>query len=370
MVVLMKKIDTKKNLRKKDFQKWALELKERTKELECLYDISKIVEKQGSLEETMHKIVNLIPASWQYPEITCARITLKGKTYKTASFKMTQNCQSCNIITNGDNIGRLDICLLKKKYNNIETQFLKSERKLLSALSERIGQIVERKQIGDELKRSHEKLRELFEHLENVREEERKNIAHDIHDELGQALTALKIDIGWLHKNLHKDKEALLEQTSSMIKFVDTTVQNMQRIVLNLRPVLLDDFGLSAAILWYTEDFEKRSRIKCKITLTPDKLIIDKSRAILIFRIYQELLTNIIRHSKATRVTIQMIKKTDRLILDIKDNGRGITEQQIFSHKSFGLLGVKERINFWAGTLKITGTSGKGTKINIELPLK
>ncbi len=139
---------------------------------------------------------------------------------------------------------------------------------------------------------------------------------------------------------------------------------------MNLRPVLLDDFGLSAAILWYTEDFEKRSGIKYKILLTPNKIIIDKQLSILIFRIYQELLTNITRHAKATSVKIQMIEKPDKLILDIEDNGRGITEKKISSHKSFGLLGVKERIHFWGGTLKIIGTPGKGTKINIELPLK
>ncbi len=355
---------------KKDFQKWAVELKERTKELECLYSISKIVEKQGSLEKTMHKIANLIPSSWQYPKITCARIVLEGKEFKTGNFKKTRYIQSSDIIINGNKIGKLEVYYLEKRPQNEEGPFLRAERNLLNAVSARLGQIIERKKVGDELKESHKKLRELFEHLENVREEERKNIAHDIHDELGQALTALKMDIGWLNKNLHKDNESLLEQTSSMIKFVDMTVQNMQRIALNLRPVLLDDFGLSAAILWYTEDFGKRSGIKCKITLTPDKIIIDKRRSILIFRIYQELLTNIIRHAKAASVKIQMIKKTDRLILDIKDNGRGITEQQISSHKSFGLLGVKERIHFWGGALEITGAPGKGTKINIELPLK
>ncbi|MBU4122764.1 sensor histidine kinase, partial [bacterium] len=315
-------------------------------------------------------ITNLIPSSWQYSKSTCARIVLEGKVFKTANFKKTKYMQCSDIIVDRNVIGTLEVYYLEKKPQSEEGPFLKAERNLINALSERLGGIIERKKVGDELKKSHKKLRELFEHLETVREDERKNIAHDIHDELGQSLTALKVDIGWLNKNLHKDKDLLLEQTSSMLKFIDTTVQNMQRIVLNLRPVLLDDFGISAAVLWYTEDFEKRSGIKCKISLKPNEIIIDKNRSILIFRIYQELLTNVIRHAKATSVKIQMIKKTNRLILDIEDNGRGITEQKIFSHRSFGLLGVKERIHFWGGKLQITGTPDKGTKINIELPLK
>ncbi|MBU2528151.1 sensor histidine kinase [bacterium] len=366
----MEKRTLKKNIQEKDLYKWALALKERTKELECLFGISRIVEKQFTLEETMRKITNLIPSSWQYSKSTCARIVLEGKVFKTANFKKTKYMQCSDIIVDRNVIGTLEVYYLEKKPQSEEGPFLKAERNLINALSERLGGIIERKKVGDELKKSHKKLRELFEHLETVREDERKNIAHDIHDELGQSLTALKVDIGWLNKNLHKDKDLLLEQTSSMLKFIDTTVQNMQRIVLNLRPVLLDDFGISAAVLWYTEDFEKRSGIKCKISLKPNEIIIDKNRSILIFRIYQELLTNVIRHAKATSVKIQMIKKTNRLILDIEDNGRGITEQKIFSHRSFGLLGVKERIHFWGGKLQITGTPDKGTKINIELPLK
>jgi len=230
--------------------------------------------------------------------------------------------------------------------------------------------VTERVQAEEELKRSQEELRNLAEYLQSVREKERTSIAREIHDELAQALTALKMDISWLSKKLPKDQKTLLEKTRAMTKLTDTTIKTVKRISTELRPGLLDDLGLAAAIEWQAEEFKNRTGITYKLTIDPEEITLDPDRSTAIFRIFQETLTNIARHAKATMVTASLKEKDDKLELRVRDNGKGITKEQISDPQSFGLMGIRERAKSWGGEVKISGRPGKGTTVIVRMPIR
>lgn len=234
--------------------------------------------------------------------------------------------------------------------------------------------VTERQRAKEELERSHQQLRELAAHVQSAREEERRMVAREVHDELGQALTALKMDLSWLQSKLSKatdvvPRSVVLDKMASMSGLVDGTIQSVQRISAALRPSVLDDFGLLAAIEWQTEEFEKRTGIKCSLNLAAGDLRLDESRSTAVFRILQETLTNVARHAQATRVSISLKKEDGNLILRVRDNGRGITETEISSAGSLGILGIRERAHILGGTVLIAGVPGKGTTVTAAIPL-
>lgn len=226
------------------------------------------------------------------------------------------------------------------------------------------------KRICDEekIRKTSEELRKLTAHLQSVREEERKHIAREIHDELAQLLTALNMDLFWLHGKLPKAHKPIHEKTASMLKLIDKILQTVSKISSELRPGLLDDLGLQEAMEWQADEFQKRTGIKCKFTFNAYN-IIDQDRATTVFRIFQETLTNVVRHAKATSVAVSLEEKSHKLILEVKDNGRGITEGEITNPDAFGLIGIRERVYNWKGKVKISGKPDKGTTITVSIPL-
>jgi len=229
--------------------------------------------------------------------------------------------------------------------------------------------ITERKKAEKELKKSREQLRDLAMHLQLIREEERTHIAREIHDELGQSLTALKLELYSLKKGLPQNQQSLVEKTNSMLKLINTTSQAVQRISTNLRPGLLDDLGLPAAIEWQLEEFGNRTGIACELELSPKDIVLDQALSTTIFRIFQETLTNIARHANATRVTVSLKREDNNLVLEVRDNGKGITKRQIADPKSFGIIGIRERLNPWGGKFEIKGVRNKGTRVKVSIQL-
>jgi PAS domain S-box-containing protein len=230
-----------------------------------------------------------------------------------------------------------------------------------------MSDITERKRIEDELQKSREQLRNLSGYLESVRERERTNIAREIHDELAQALTALKMDLSWLDHRLPSDPQSLIEKTKSMNNLIDSTIHTVKRISAELRPGILDDLGLVAAIEWQAEEFQNRTGIRCRITVDPDDVTVDQDRATAIFRIFQETLTNVARHARATRVSVNLKERAGKLTLRVKDNGIGITEEQISDPRSFGLIGMQERVIPWNGKISFKGIPDKGTTVIVRV---
>ncbi len=231
--------------------------------------------------------------------------------------------------------------------------------------------VTERHQVEKELIRSQWELRRLSQHLQDVREREGKRIALEIHDELGQVLTALKIDISYLSKKFlknSKDKRQFIEKTRSMSELIDKTIKKVQKISAELRPGLLDDLGLIPAIEWYAQEFQDRTKIEYKDNLDCDGVDLDADCATAIFRIFQEALTNVARHSGASKVKVSLKKIDGQLELEISDNGKGILEKDVFSPNSLGFMGMRERIRPFGGELKLHSPENGGTILSVTIP--
>jgi PAS domain S-box-containing protein len=228
---------------------------------------------------------------------------------------------------------------------------------------------VTEKHIADEkLKESFNAIRELTEHLHNIREQERAHMAREIHDELGQLLTVLKMDVSWLNKRVDTSEPAIREKFSELIEMLDTTVKTVRRIASELRPTLLDDLGLVAAMEWHLEEFEKRSGISKEFNTSVTEVAIADSMKIGLFRILQESLTNVARHSQAQKVNVGLDKNNGHIILKIADNGKGFDTKRS-TKKTLGLLGMKERTEMMGGEYHITSKPGEGTVVEVKVPV-
>jgi PAS domain S-box-containing protein len=232
-----------------------------------------------------------------------------------------------------------------------------------------VTDITDRKEAEEQLKNSREQLRNLSQHLESIREEERTNSAREIHDELGQLLTALKIDISWVSRRLPKAEPSLVDKIGTMYELVDDAIQTVKRISSELRPGLLDDLGLAAAIEWQVQELRKHTDIDFEFRMSPKEITLDRDRSTALFRICQEALTNVVRHANATKVKLSLQKNQGRILFRISDNGKGIEEKQLSDPKALGLIGMRERARFWGGEVKISGTPGKGTTVAVSIPL-
>lgn len=250
----------------------------------------------------------------------------------------------------------------------LETRLTQLTSQLLAANARLEREIADRLSKEEEFHRSTEQLRELSARLQSVREEERTHIARAIHDELGQALTGLKMDVAWLQKHLDQPQPALLQKTQAMSDLIDITVQTVRRISTELRPGILD-LGLVATIEWQLQEFQMRSGIEGNLISAPEETALDADGATTVFRIFQEILTNVVRHAQATQVVVILDESAEYLMLQVRDNGRGITDSQIHSPKSIGLLGMQERARLRAGHIHFDGSPDQGTVVTVRIPL-
>jgi two-component system, NarL family, sensor histidine kinase UhpB len=234
--------------------------------------------------------------------------------------------------------------------------------------------ITEQTIAAEKIQRSHENLRALSDRLQSVREEERTQIAREIHDELGQILTAIRMDLSWLANKLHElapqFNGIFQTHTSSMTTLVDSAIHTVRKISTELRPQILDDLGLVAAIEWQAHEFQTRTGINCTFISNVEDIRLDRKQATALFRILQESLTNIARHAKATKTRITLSAHIDAILLEIIDDGIGIEEEEITNIKSLGLLGMHERTVLLGGIFSIQNTpEGRGTMVSVQLPL-
>lgn len=210
----------------------------------------------------------------------------------------------------------------------------------------------------------------LANHLEKTREQERKNMAREIHDEIGHALTSLKLDMNLLIKKKFMREEMLISRLNSMMKHIEDTIKTVQQISAQLRPSILDHFGLIAAIEWQAKEFQRQTTIRCKYSLPDEDIEIPENKTIAIFRIFQEILTNIARHSQATRVDINLTIENNILELQVSDNGIGIKKEYLNSPTSLGLIGMHERAKLIGGKLTLNSVINVGVTITLSVAIK
>lgn len=239
-----------------------------------------------------------------------------------------------------------------------------------------VHDITDRKQAEVALRNNEEqlrhylgKVRRLSMHMETIREDERAHIARNIHDELGQMLTALHFDLEWLKNRLPESAKECIQKIAEMNGHVTSTKETIHRITADLRPRLLDDLGLVPAMIWQTKEFARRVGIPCRFNPEGSMDYVTGVHATAIFRILQEALTNVARHSDATMVQVYFRHECGQTILEIIDNGKGILPEQLDSEQSFGLMGVRERVQMCDGDVEIMGQPGKGTTIRVSMPV-
>jgi PAS domain S-box-containing protein len=233
-----------------------------------------------------------------------------------------------------------------------------------------IRNITERKKAENELNSSYKAIRKLTSHLQNAREEERTHIAREIHDELGQQLTVLKMDVSWLIKKIKNlENTQLNDKAIEIVSMLNDTVNTVRRISSDLRPVLLDDLGLAAAIEWHLQEFGKRSGIKTEFLTLESTIEIPRATATGLFRIYQESITNIARHAEATEVMVELFIEDKVITMAITDNGKGFDVTSIGKKKTLGVLGMQERTVMMGGTFRIRRNLQKGMKVEVHVPI-
>ena len=236
-------------------------------------------------------------------------------------------------------------------------------------------ELIQRKQIEERLRASRQELRALSGRIQSAREEERTRISRELHDEMGQALTGLKYNLIWLMARADDipDEEmrcAVRDKQDSMVQLIDSTIQSLRRIATELRPGVLDRLGLAAAIEWQMDEFQSHTGISCVLTSCPEHIELATDRATAVFRIFQELLTNVARHSHADSVSTSLETTAGELLLHLHDNGIGISESSILNEQSLGLLGMRERALLFGGDFNIRGVHGEGTTILVRIPIQ
>ncbi|MGD2125284.1 MAG: PAS domain S-box protein [Desulfobacteraceae bacterium] len=399
---------TERKRAEKALQKANDDLEERIKELNCLYGISKLLEKrESSLEEIIEGLLNLIPSSWQYSGVTCARVILEGQEFKTENFRETIWKQTSDIVVHAKRAGMLEVFYLEERPAGDEGPFLEEERNLLDAIAERLGRIIERVQAEEALRRAHDELedrvrartaelsranqnlqreinerqqaetalrrseaalRHLSSRLLTAQEEERKRIALELHDSIAQRLAAIKFSLESKLDQMGESPPPPGISVEEIISMVQIGIEETRRIMTNLRPSMLDELGIISTIHWHLREFERvygaislRKRIDIQEEEFPDPL------KIVIYRILQEATSNIARHSEADLISLDLRRKGNAIEMCIQDNGVGFEVDEVLSkvssEKGLGLMGMKERTEYSGGSFSIESRKGEGTII-------
>jgi len=472
--------------------KRAHDLKERIKELNCLYGIANLVETAGlRLAEIIQGTVDLIPAAWQWPEIACARATLEGQEYRTDNFQETAWKLSADIVVHGVAAGTLEVCYLTQASQTDRSPFLKEESDLISAIVQRLGRIIERIRAQEALRESEERYRSFVEHFQGIafrrnldftpkfclchgaveeitgyteeecaaemprwdqvihpddladvyksterliavpdypvdrqyrivrkdgqvrwvrelvqnvyddsgrpafvqgalyditerkraeerslrlarqlvsaQEEERRHISRELHDELGQALTFLRIQLGLMQNDLGPQSESFLKRMSEAVVLTDATIERMRVLAQDLRPPGLDAVGLNLTLEGFCRTFARRTGLS--VDYTGEELrALPEAANISFYRYLQEALTNVAKHAHASHIQVKLSRDNGEISLSVEDDGRGFCRQAQESSSGLGLLGVRERLESLGARLEIESWPGQGTRLSALMP--
>lgn len=312
-----------------------------------------------------------------------SQIVVSGRYTRFGELRGPLECQACvaiPLLLDGQVLGGMVLELAEPR------EFKEDEQEFLLTLGRQCAQALERARLyvearkhnaeleqnvrkrTAELENSQIQLRNLSARMTAMREEERARLSREIHDELGGSLTAMKITATQIRRG-YPDDETLQTQSKNLLELIDDTIQKVRQIATDLRPSILDDFGLLAALEWQLQEFQRRSEIECQLLPSTKEVVVDRDSATAIFRIFQETLTNVARHAQATRVVVSLEQAANYLLLSVQDNGRGISTKELVQSKSLGLAGMRERVHLLSGQLNIQGKPGQGTIVQVKIPL-
>ncbi len=346
-------------------------LAERVKELHCLYAISKTIDKhERGLAEVLAEVVEIVPRAWLHTEVAGARISVGTIEVRSAGFNQPVTTQRAPIIAKGKVVGEVMVGYLEERPTLDEGPFLQEERHLLNAIAQRLGEIVEHKRAERELSDHRARLSSLTRELLRSEEAERRRIARDLHDRIGQTLATLRIRLGMLRDDIPTGpaKDSLSE-LSNLLK---TAVAETRSLIFDLSPPVLHEFGLAAALEWLTEEIQRSYGLKvdfhCERTEAnadlPDEL---KSA---LFRAARELISNVARHAGVTEAQMTLVEGEHEIVLHVEDCGVGFDPRfrGLLAPGGFGLFGLRERLEQLGGRVQIHSAPNQGTRVTIASP--
>jgi signal transduction histidine kinase len=346
-------------------------LGERVKELTALHGVVRLLQdSRVPLDEVLHQVVLLLPPAWQYPDIAVARIRIEGVAAMTPRFRETPWMQRAPLTTSAERQGSIEVGYLEEKPQEYEGPFLVEERNLLNSLADSLSSYLTRREAEEGLRDTHAQLQALSRQLMHLQEQERRQLAHDLHDEVGQALTALKMNLQTMERVA--DLSPVQPSLHDSFGILDTLLARVRDLSLDLRPSLLDHLGLVPAIRWYAIRQAERAGLQVHVEADslPEELAAD--RAVVCFRIVQEAVTNVLRHAKATQLDVVLRTTDSGFTLIVKDNGVGFRASESMTEVegrwSIGLVGMRERARAVGGYLKLHSALGRGTEVFAHIP--
>jgi signal transduction histidine kinase len=348
-------------------------LGERVKELTALHGVVRLLQdSRVPLDEVLHQVVLLLPPSWQYPDIAVARIQIDGVVALTPRFRETPWMQCASLATSAGRQGSLEVGYLEEKPKEHEGPFLVEERNLINSLADTLSSYLSRREAEEGLRDTHAQLQALSRQLMYLQEQERRQLAHDLHDEVGQALTALKMNLQTMQRVA--DMSTVQHSLLDSFGILDTLLARVRDLSLDLRPSLLDHLGLVPAIRWYA--IRQAERAGLQVHVEADSLPEDlpAERAVVCFRIVQEAVTNVLRHAKATQLDVVLRTTDSGFDLIVKDNGVGFRASESMTEVegrwAIGLVGMRERARALEGQIRIHSGPGRGTEVFAHIPWK
>jgi signal transduction histidine kinase len=386
-------------------------LQERVKELTALHGTARILQvRNRPLLDVLRDILALLPPAWQYPETTVARIRFHDYAVETAGFRETPWRQSADFTVRQDRTGGIDVCYLEPRPAAAEGPFLKEERDLIVSLAEMLRSSFEQRLADDELQRAHaelealvaarttelrtanlalqrqvaeslhaqagldqhrRQLRQLASELSLAEARERRRIAEDLHDHIGQALAFIKINVAQLRGNaIFCGFESTIDE---MIVLLDQTIRYTRNLTVEISPPALYELGFAAAIDGLAERFKRTSGLAVTLECPSDVAVLPDPVAVLLYKSIQELLTNVTKHARARRATVCIERQGDRLRVEVCDDGHGfdpLTLDSVALNDHFGLFSIRERLGYLGGTMEVHSTVGGGTTVVLLTPIQ
>ena len=344
-------------------------LAERVKELKCIYSISSLLKGRHELGDILQKVVDVLPAAWQYPELACASITLKSRRYQSRDWQDPTWRQQAELLVSGERFGQLEVGYTARLANGQEPVFLQEEHTLLSAVAARLAEIVALKETQNQLSTYQEHLQSLASELTLTEERERRNLALSLHDRIGQGLAVARLKLETLKHLLPAEHQSRLEDISVLIKQI---VADTRSLTFEISPPILYELGLKQAVVWLGEHVTRQSGLRVEVRCDQELLELTEGSRVMLFRSIQELLNNTVKHARASRVLVRLLNDGDEVSVLVEDDGVGFDAASRSVYPSaaggFGLFSIRERIGHLGGHMKIESRSGKGTRIRISVP--
>ncbi|UCG86263.1 MAG: hybrid sensor histidine kinase/response regulator transcription factor, partial [Gemmatimonadota bacterium] len=351
-----------------ELQSKTHDLGERVKELKCLYGISRLREHESmTLDETFQQVANLIPPSWQYPEITAARIVLKGKVFTTENYKETPWQQSSEIITGGERVGRVDVCYLEERPQLAEGPFLSEERHLIDAIAERLGRTVGRKWAEERIRDYQRQLRQMASELSLIEERERRRIATDLHDRIGQTLAVTRIKLSGIRDSA---PDVPLDE---IMQLLERTIADTRSLTFELSPPVLHELGFEAALEWLAGKFRDEHGIATQFVDDKTPKPLGEDMRVVAFQAVREQLHNAAKHADASLVRVGASTAGSFARIEVSDDGRGFNPEEQLARRGaasgFGLFSIRERLAYLGGQMQIASEPTTGTTVTLVVPL-